>query len=133
MGAYENPIAVIDTESAKIFANAISNVGKTVSGMLDQEAQRKSKAKKQEREWLDWTFKYTNENLDKVYDQLQSVGVNNTEAFNAVKGLIDEKTKFGIAAKRASTIEEQNELLSKSGMYEKGIRSFINIQKGFQC
>ena len=132
MGAYENPIAVIDTESAKIFANAISNVGKTVSGMLDQEAQRKSEAKKQEREWLDWTFKYTNENLDKVYDQLQSVGVNNTEAFNAVKGLIDEKTRFGIAAKRASTIEEQNELLSKSGMYEKGIRSFINIQKGFQ-
>ena len=132
MGAYENPIAVIDTESAKIFANAISNVGKTVSGMLDQEAQRKSKAKKDEREWLDWTFKYTNENLDKVYDQLQSVGVNNTEAFNAVKGLIDEKTRFGIAAKRASTIEEQNELLSKSGMYEKGIRSFINIQKGFK-
>jgi hypothetical protein len=132
MGAYENPIAVIDTESAKIFANAISNVGKTVSGMLDQEAQRKSEAKKQEREWLDWTFKYTNENLDKVYDQLQNVGVNNTEAFNAVKGLIDEKTKFGIAAKRASTIEEQNELLSKSGMYEKGIRSFINVQKGFQ-
>lgn len=132
MGAYENPIAVIDTESAKIFANAISNVGKTVSGMLDQEAQRKSEAKKQEREWLDWTFKYTNENLDKVYDQLQNVGVNNTEAFNAVKGLIDEKTRFGIAAKRASTIEEQNELLSKSGMYEKGIRSFINVQKGFQ-
>jgi len=132
MGAYENPIAVIDTESAKIFANAISNIGKTVSGILDQEAQRKSKAKEEEREWLDWTFKYTNDNLDKVYDQLQSVGVNNTDAFNAVKGLIDEKTKFGIAAKKASTIEEQNELLTKAGQYEKGIRSFINIQKGFQ-
>ncbi len=132
MGAYENPITVIDNESSKIFANAISNVGKTVAGIIDQDRERRSKAKEQEREWLDWTFKYTNENLDKVYDQLQSVGVNNTEAFNAVKGLIDEKTRFGIAAKRASTIEEQNQLLSKSGMYEKGIRSFINIQKGFQ-
>jgi hypothetical protein len=132
MGAYENPIAVIDTESARIFANAISNVGKTISNSLDQEAQRQSKAKQNEREWLDWTFKYTNDNLDKVYDQLQNVGVNNTEAFNAVKGLIDEKTRFGIEAKKASTIEEQNKLLTKSGMYEKGIRSFINIQKGFQ-
>ena len=132
MGAYENPIAVIDTESAKIFANAISNVGKTVSSIINQDKERRSAAKKEEKEWLDWTFKYTNENLDKVYDQLQTVGVNNSEAFNAVKGLIDEKTKFGIAAKRASTLEEQNELLTKAGKYEKGIRSFINIQKGFQ-
>ena len=132
MGAYENPIAVIDTESAKIFANAISNVGKTVSNIIDQDKERRSAAKKEEREWLDWTFKYTNDNLDKVYDQLQTVGVNNAEAFNAVKGLIDEKTRFGIAAKRASTQEEQNELLTKASKYEKGIRSFINIQKNFK-
>jgi hypothetical protein len=132
MGAYENPIAVINTESAKIFANAISNIGKTVSGVLDQEAQRKSKAKEEERQWLDWTFKYTNENLDKVYDQLQTVGVNNTEAFNAFKPLIDMKTSFGIQAKRAKTQEEQNELLSLAAKYEKGIRSGINIQRAFQ-
>ena len=37
MGAYENPITVIDTESAKIFANAISNVGIGISNTLEQE------------------------------------------------------------------------------------------------
>ena len=132
MGAYENPIAVIDTESAKIFANAISNVGKTVSNIIDQDKERRSAAKKEEKEWLDWTFKYTSDNLDKVYDQLQTVGVNNTEAFNAFKPLIDMKTSFGIQAKKAKTQEEQNELLALSAKYEKGIRSGINIQKAFQ-
>lgn len=133
MGAYENPITVIDTESAKIFANAISNVGIGVSNMLEQEKKRQSDAQKREREWLDWTFKYTNDNLDKVYDQLQNVGVNNAQAFNAAKGLIDDKTRFGIAAKRASTLEEQNTLLSESAKYEKGIKSFVNVQKGFKA
>ena len=50
MGAYENPIAVIDTESAKIFANAISNVGIGISNTLEQEKKRQSEAQKRERE-----------------------------------------------------------------------------------
>ena len=132
MGAYENPITVIDTESAKIFANAISNVGIGISNTLEQEKKRQSEAQKREREWLDWTFKYTNENLDKVYDQLQNVGVNNAQAFEAVRPLIDNSTRFDIAAKAVGTLEEQSELMAEAAKNKQGVKLFINVQKEFK-
>ena len=35
MGAYENPIAVIDRESGKIWANAISNLGNQAADVIE--------------------------------------------------------------------------------------------------
>ena len=41
--SYENPQTVIDTESAKYYAQAISNLGLTAAKMIDAETERKRK------------------------------------------------------------------------------------------
>jgi hypothetical protein len=133
MGAYENPIAVINTESDKIFANAISNVGIGVSNMLEQEKKRQSEAQKQNREWLDKTFKYITSETEGIIDQLQKVGVNNAEAFNAVGEVMNEGTGYGLAALRASTVEEQRKLLAEAAKLKGAAGAFIGIQKGLKA
>ena len=40
MGAYENPVTVVDTKSGQIWANAIQNLGAQASRILDQERDR---------------------------------------------------------------------------------------------
>ena len=40
MGAYENPITVIDTQSGKIWNDMIANIGKTASAIIDKETAR---------------------------------------------------------------------------------------------
>ena len=40
MGAYENPVTVVDTQSGQIWANAIQNLGAQTSNILDQERNR---------------------------------------------------------------------------------------------
>ena len=40
MGAYENPVTVVDTQSGQIWANAIQNLGAQTSKVLDQERDR---------------------------------------------------------------------------------------------
>ena len=41
--SYENPQTVIDTESAKYYAQAISNLGLTAAKFIDAETERKRK------------------------------------------------------------------------------------------
>ena len=40
MGAYENPVTVVDNQSGKIWANAIMSLGNNASKILDQERDR---------------------------------------------------------------------------------------------
>ena len=40
MGAYENPVTVVDTQSGQIWANAIMNLGASASKVLDNERER---------------------------------------------------------------------------------------------
>jgi hypothetical protein len=40
MGAYENPVTVVDTKSGQIWANAIQTLGNQASKVLDDERDR---------------------------------------------------------------------------------------------
>ena len=37
MGAYENPAIIVDTETPKIYANAISNFGEQITSAINKE------------------------------------------------------------------------------------------------
>ena len=48
--SYRNPQTVIDTESAKYYAQAISNIGKLTAGVItniDEKKRQEAKARKQ--------------------------------------------------------------------------------------
>ena len=47
MGAYENPLAVIDTESSKIWANAITNIGDTTVELIERNKAELSRQQKE--------------------------------------------------------------------------------------
>ena len=47
MGAYENPLTVIDTESGKIWANAIRGIGEQTVDFLEKQQAELSKQQKE--------------------------------------------------------------------------------------
>ena len=46
MGAYENPITVIDRESGQIWANAIAGVGQQTVNVIEKQAAKQSAKQK---------------------------------------------------------------------------------------
>ena len=80
MGAYENPITVIDTESAKIWSNAITNIGNITSHNLKVIQDRKTKeAEKQEKESL-LVLDNAMKNNTALLDRMSKAGIK-SEAF----------------------------------------------------
>ena len=49
MGAYENPITYVDTESAKYYAGAISQIGQVGAKLITDETQRRKKEAEENR------------------------------------------------------------------------------------
>jgi hypothetical protein len=94
MGAYENPVTVVDTQSGQIWANAIQTLGNQASKVLDQERDRllslnKSFAirlqKIQEQGVKDYdvlsgALAEANINDQQIYDQAQAFSTSKTNA-----------------------------------------------------
>ena len=62
MGAYENPLAVIDTESSKIWANAITNIGNTTVELIERNKAELSRQQKEAQLILQQNAKYVMDN-----------------------------------------------------------------------
>jgi hypothetical protein len=94
MGAYENPVTVVDTQSGQIWANAIMNLGASASKVLDNERERLLEENKdfsirlkkiQEQGVKDFDFLSTaleqkGLTSDQIYDQAQRFQTEKTNA-----------------------------------------------------
>ena len=94
MGAYENPITVIDTESAKIWANAITNIGNITSNNLKVIQDRKTKeAEKQEKESL-LILDNAMKNNTALLDRMSKAGIKSEAFFRYGMDMMDEVSKI---------------------------------------
>ena len=65
MGAYENPITVVDNQSGQIWANTISNVTKATTDYIDFTRQKNDELAKKIQDQLDWAAEYASKNQEK--------------------------------------------------------------------
>ena len=80
MGAYENPITVIDTESGKMWANAINNIAQVTINTMNTIQQRKTKqAQAEEKRNVD-IIKNALDNRTELNKRMANAGVNAASA-----------------------------------------------------
>ena len=132
MGAYENPQAVIDTGTPQILANAIGSFGKQVASVLDQEKQRKAAEEKRKKDWLDYTFKFSMNEYDKVNQQMIANGVSTSKGFELLTPLIDNSTSLKLKAAQAGSMEEQKKYLKQAQEDQQKVTNYISLAKGLK-
>jgi len=106
VSTYENPLTIIDTESSKIWGDAIENFG-TVLGQTFQklEQTRSAEAKEiQEQQSADIRNFLSNE--QKAYEITSKLATPNESLTNLVANALDYRTKAQLAAERAKTPED---------------------------
>jgi len=129
MGAYENPITAIDTKSGEIWANAARGISNSISNAILRKKQNETDQQKKAQEEIDFAFQYTLSNRNEVSKRLSEAGVTNDQPFELAYEIMNKKNSFELDAKRAKTLEQQNELLTKAGKYDKALNNFYVLQK----
>jgi len=129
MGAYENPLAVIDTESSKIWANAITNIGNTTVELIERNKAELSRQQKEAQLILQQNAKYVMDNQAEFSMQMAKNGTNNPFLFKAGKEVIDKMARANAAVLAAKTQEEQQAALNEYGLLQS---SYTNLVAGIK-
>ncbi len=129
MGAYENPLAVIDTESSKIWANAIKNIGDTTLELIERNKAELSRQQKEAQRVLRENARYVMDNQAEFSIQMAKNGTNNPFLFKAGKEVIDKMARANAAVLAAKTQEEQQTALNEYGLLQS---SYTNLVAGIK-
>ena len=129
MGAYENPLTVIDTESGKIWANAIRGIGEQTVDFLEKQQAELSKQQKEAQITLRENAKYVMQNQAEFSQQMAKNGVNNPYLFQAGKGIIDKMAMVNAEVLAAKTQEESQMALDRYGLLQS---SYTNLVAGIK-
>ena len=107
-GSYENPKTVVDTQSGAIWANAINNIGKTVSNTLVGLAKIQSEEAKQTQKYLDDNAKFVIEQYDSFLENSKNIGVKNPSYSEAALYAIKKKGEAYFGMKRGDKQAEKD-------------------------
>ena len=129
MGAYENPITVIDRESSQIWANAIAGVGQQTVNVIEKQAAKQSAKQKEIQKQLAAEADYVINNQQAFYKEMAKNGINNPSLFNAGKSLIDEMARASTTIKGSKTREQQQAALDNFSKLQK---QYNNLTQGIQ-
>ena len=129
MGAYENPVTVIDRESGKIWANTISAIGKQTANAIEKQEAELSRQQKEQQIALEKNAEYIINNQAEFSKQMSKNGVNNPYLFDAGKALIDDMARATMDIKSAKGKEAQQEALDYYSTLQK---SYTNLVSGIK-
>ena len=103
MGAYENPVTVIDTESGDIWANAIRGFGKMGSTLINDRRDELLAENKAFAGRLQEIQKTGLKNYDVLANSLSERGITNQQIFDQARTFQNQKTKASTDLIRTST------------------------------
>jgi len=111
MGAYENPITVIDTESGKIWANAISNVANTTSKYMETVKNRATaEAQAQEKRNVEIVSNAL-DNRKELNEKMANTGIYSDMFFEYGMNTMDEISRLESQIKYSSGSAEDKKYL----------------------
>jgi hypothetical protein len=132
MGAYENPITYVDTESAKYYAGAISQIGQVGAKLITDETERRRKEDEENKlrnEKRQQRFKkYQLETQSNVNDALKTLDFSENESFRKGMGnIIDEyalaKSAYEFENDPAKSKELGNKIFKMDSFFKKSFES----------
>jgi len=129
MGAYENPITVIDRESGQIWANAIAGVGQQTVNVIEKQAAKESAEQKAMQKQLAEEADYVLNNQAAFSRAMSQSGVNNPKLFEAGKLLIDDMARASSKVKSAKTQKDRQNAMNEASMLQ---RYYSNLIQGIK-
>tara|TARA_B100001057_G_scaffold447100_1_gene486315 strand:+ start:1097 stop:2602 length:1506 start_codon:yes stop_codon:yes gene_type:complete len=126
MGAYENPITVVDNQSGQIWANTISNVAKATTNYIDFTRQKNDERAKKIQEQLNWAAEYASKNQEQVYTNLRKLGADSIYSEEA-DNVLNLVTEYRIAMQNASTKEELKIAQERFGKAQKRLQQLYGV------
>ena len=122
MGAYENPITVIDTESGKIWANAINNIAQITSNTMNTIQQRKTKQAQAEEKINVDVIKNALDNRTELNKRMANAGINADVFFKYGMGTMDDISKLQSQIKYSTgSMEDKQYLMNLLGEKQSAI------------
>lgn len=103
----------VQDKSAVIWSQAIQNFSAQTAKAIDAKSAQESQKRKDAKDLMDRTMRYTLEEQTRVYDNLQKLGVNNPSIFQNADVLLDKRFDAYSRAAAAKTPEEQKAALDE--------------------
>jgi len=110
MGAYENPITVIDNKSGAIIANAIANLGTTTANTINTYWDKKNKEIKEAAEKHEKEVAEQNRYKDQVFSNIQKSNIFSESWYNMTDAAINRK--FELEAQLQDAVGEDRAIIS---------------------
>ena len=110
MGAYENPITVIDNKSGTIIANAIANLGTTTANAINTYWDKKNKEIKEAAEKHEKEVAEQNRYKDQVFSNIQKSNIFSESWYNMTDTAINRK--FELEAQLQDAVGEDRAIIS---------------------
>ena len=126
MGAYENPITVVDNQSGQIWANTISRVSKATTDYIDFTRQKDDELSKKIQDQLDWAANYASKNQEQVYANLAKLGADSIYSKEA-DNVLNLVTENRIAMQNASTKGELQAAQKGFGEAQKRLQQLYSV------
>ena len=126
MGAYENPITVVDNQSGQIWANTISRVSKATTDYIDFTRQKDDELAKKIQDQLDWAANYASKNQEQVYANLAKLGADSIYSKEA-DNVLNLVTENRIAMQNASTKGELQAAQKGFGEAQKRLQQLYSV------
>ena len=126
MGAYENPITVVDNQSGQIWANTISRVSKATTDYIDFTRQKDDELAKKIQDQLDWAAEYASKNQEQVYANLAKLGADSIYSKEA-DNVLNLITENRIAMQNASTKGELQAAQKGFGETQKRLQQLYSV------
>ena len=126
MGAYENPITVVDNQSGQIWANTISRVSKATTDYIDFTRQKDDELAKKIQDQLDWAAEYASKNQEQVYANLAKLGADSIYSKEA-DNVLNLVTENRIAMQNASTKGELQAAQKGFGEAQKRLQQLYSV------
>ena len=114
MGAYENPVEVIDT-SGQYWAQALTSVGNIVITAEERRRKRLALANKAQAELDQYTLDYTNKRRDKIYDIIARNNITNPTIIETADVLLAENVKYMNLINSATTQQQKSWATKQQG------------------
>jgi hypothetical protein len=125
-GEYANPKTIID-QSPGVWANTISNLGKTISEGLIKGRNGLSSTAKETQTYLDENAKFIMESYDEFSDNINKSGVRNPSLNETGVYAIRMKGEAAMGMKRSTTREQQSEFSKQYAFWDNKLNELIGL------
>jgi len=125
-GEYANPKTIID-QSPGIWANTISNLGKTISENLLKARKGLSPTTQETQTYLDENAKFIMEHYDEFSDNINNSGVRNPSLNRAGVYAIRMKGEAAMGMKKSTTREQQAEFSKQYAFWDNKLNELIAL------